>query len=283
MGKFDGCLLVSDIDGTLLSNGELPERNIRAIEYFMAEGGCFALATGRTVGAVSVVTRKINNIGPSITGNGSVIYDFSCREIKHSVFLSEGAKQALKEIKRDYPNMGIEVHSGEKVFVITRSQETDDHEEYEELTATEITVEEMLSLDCNKALVALESKQQQIDFTEYAKKYITDDCDYDFLQTTAKIYGRIRYYCEVVPKGCNKAAALVKLKELLNIPNGRCYAIGDYYNDLEMICAADTSAVTLEAPEELKKKATTVTGSVEDGAVADFIGYIEKQLERERN
>ena len=61
MGKFDGVLLASDFDNTLvytedaLQNGEavppLPERNRQALEYFMAEGGFFAIATGRALAA----------------------------------------------------------------------------------------------------------------------------------------------------------------------------------------------------------------------------------------
>jgi len=56
MGKFDGVLLASDFDNTLLNTetarrtgAEVPEvsrRNREALEYFMAGGGRFAIATG---------------------------------------------------------------------------------------------------------------------------------------------------------------------------------------------------------------------------------------------
>ena len=59
MGIFDGVLLASDFDNTLL-NTEVPRRtgapvprlsagNRAALEYFMARGGRFALATGRAL------------------------------------------------------------------------------------------------------------------------------------------------------------------------------------------------------------------------------------------
>jgi len=48
MGKFDGIIIVSDIDGTFLGrNGRLVPENLRAIEYFQKEGGSFTVATGR--------------------------------------------------------------------------------------------------------------------------------------------------------------------------------------------------------------------------------------------
>ena len=55
MGIFSGCLFACDIDGTLMSSGKINPKNIEKIEYFMSEGGCFSLSTGRTVGAVGPV------------------------------------------------------------------------------------------------------------------------------------------------------------------------------------------------------------------------------------
>ena len=41
MGIFDGCLLASDIDGTLQENGYINPKNIEKIKYFVQEGGKF--------------------------------------------------------------------------------------------------------------------------------------------------------------------------------------------------------------------------------------------------
>ncbi len=278
MGRFDGCLLASDVDGTLLTSGVIPTRNLDMIEYFTREGGHFALSTGRTVGAVRPVIRSLKSLGASITGNGSVIYDFSKSEIKHSVLLGEDALRAVLDINTAFPDVGIELHSGEDVFVLARTGETDDHEEYEELTTYPITPDKVLALQCNKVLIALNCEDQREALEGFWGRF--SECG-DFLHTNAEIYGRMRHYCEVVPRGCNKASALVKLKEILNIKEGRCFAIGDFYNDLEMLKVADISAVTAEAPQDLKNVADTVVGSVREGAVADFIEYIEKLIGQE--
>ena len=48
MGKFDGLLLVSDFDDTLYDDyHRVPERNLRALDYFRSQGGRFTIATGR--------------------------------------------------------------------------------------------------------------------------------------------------------------------------------------------------------------------------------------------
>lgn len=57
MGRFDGVLLASDFDNTLIYTEDalrsgvpvppLPPRNRQALEWFMTEGGRFTVATGR--------------------------------------------------------------------------------------------------------------------------------------------------------------------------------------------------------------------------------------------
>ena len=48
MGKFDGILICTDLDGTILKNDKtISNRNIEAMEYFKKEGGYFTFVTGR--------------------------------------------------------------------------------------------------------------------------------------------------------------------------------------------------------------------------------------------
>ena len=48
MGKFDGILICTDLDGTLYKNDKtISEKNKAAIEYFKREGGSFTFVTGR--------------------------------------------------------------------------------------------------------------------------------------------------------------------------------------------------------------------------------------------
>ena len=49
MGKYTGKMIISDLDGTLIPRGGvISQENRQAIEAFVAEGGRFAIATGRT-------------------------------------------------------------------------------------------------------------------------------------------------------------------------------------------------------------------------------------------
>ena len=86
MRKFNGLLLVSDFDNSLVYTEEalqkcvdmppVSDENRAAIEYFMANGGIFSVATGRAKPAFETVVDGIPMNGPTVLFNGAAIYDF---------------------------------------------------------------------------------------------------------------------------------------------------------------------------------------------------------------
>ena len=86
MGRFDGVLLASDFDNTLIYTEEalrsgaavppLSPRNREALEWFMAEGGRFTVATGRALAAFANYAGGVPMNAPSVVCNGAAIYDF---------------------------------------------------------------------------------------------------------------------------------------------------------------------------------------------------------------
>ena len=81
---------------------------------------------------------------------------------------------------------------------------------------------------------------------------------------------------EVVNKGVNKGVAVLKLASLINIDIKNTAAIGDYYNDVDMLKAVTHPAACGQAPDEIKALAEYVACHCNKGAVADFINYLEK-------
>ncbi len=272
MGIFDGCLLACDIDGTLIFDKLLPERNIEKIKYFVHEGGAFSLATGRTSVALIDITSKINCISPSVLSNGCVIYDFKTKRALSEKVLS---KKALGMVKQaiDTLNIGAEMHTANGLYVPCRSKATDLHERYESMTADFTDYETASKDNINKVIYFIESEEHYDALLEMAKEY-NSECV--FYKTNTYIGGVRQDYFEQVPFGVSKAAALNELCKMLHIKEGGYFAIGDYYNDVEMLSAADISAVPCESPDDVKEKATVVVGKAKDGAVADFIEYLEE-------
>ncbi len=274
MGLFDGCLLACDIDGTLLISDYLPPRNLEKIKYFVSEGGSFSLATGRTAGAISTVTSKIDCIAPSIVANGSMIYDIQNDKSLYEIFVPNDDRHIVKAVLDGCKTVGIEIHSGKSVLVVNSNQETVDHENYENLDALTLDYEAALKYNWNKVLYLFAN-----DFEAKTVKQIISKTKHNsqFVDTSAVIGGRRRYYYEHVPKNISKATSLKLLAEMLGIKKGGLFAIGDYYNDLEMIKTADIGAALIDSPVEVKAAATTVVCDAQNGAVADFIDYLTER------
>lgn len=275
MGLFDGCLLASDVDDTLVDNGYINPANIEKIDFFMNEGGMFSLSSGRGSGALLPVLEKLNNVSPCVTTNGTVIYDY-----KNSIFLSQkfipksdyAFPKKIGELDR---NIAIEIHCGFDILVTAQTQEGIDHQVYERLNPIMVSYEEACQRNWNKVLYMCETKQDR----EFIKEFVSKENSMsDFVETSAVIYGRMRYYFEQIPKDVSKFTALKELCEILNVKKGGLFAIGDYYNDVEMLKNADISASPCESPENVKKYADYITVSCKDGAVADFIDYLTERL-----
>lgn len=274
MDLFDGCLLACDVDGTLLTNDYLPERNIEKIKYFVSEGGIFSLATGRTAGAVSAVTDKIDCISASIVANGSMIFDFQNDTAIYELSVPDSDKPIVKAVLDGCKTVGIEAHCGKRVLVLQKSGETDDHEKYENLDAFSLDYDDALRYNWNKVIYLFANEDESRAVKQIISRF---EHSSQFVDTSAVIDGRRRYYFEHVPKGVSKAATLRLLCEKLNVKKGCCFAIGDYYNDLEMLKTADISAALADSPQDVKSVADTVVCDVKNGAVADFIDYLTER------
>ena len=270
MAIFDGCLIASDVDGTLMDNGYINPKTVERIKFFMSQGGKFSLSTGRCSSAVGDVLAHILP-SPSVAANGAVIYDYENKKYLYSIGLEEKDKILAKLIKENFSTVGIEIHSKDNILLLNETKETVDHETYEHLTAKKVDFKESLLYQWNKVLYLCENEEQRKRVESFA---LNAKIGSDFARTVAVIDNKTRYYFEQVPKNISKATTLKKLCEMLDIKKGKFFAIGDYYNDLEMLKSADISACPENSPEDIKQYAKTIVSTAENGAVADFIDYL---------
>lgn len=78
-------------------------------------------------------------------------------------------------------------------------------------------------------------------------------------------------FLEVVPSGIHKAATLAHLLERLDYDRAELIAVGDSFNDLEMIQYAGLGVAMANAREEIKACADYVTTSCEEDGVAHLL------------
>lgn len=271
MEIFNGCLLASDIDGTLEENGIINPRVIDRKNFFISEGGSFSLATGRAVPAVRNVIEKIGNVSPSVLLNGSVIYDLINNKVLWELSIPNEELELAFEIYRSLPGIAIELCTASEVYFLRTNNELRIHDSNEHFESIRITPEKLKNMKIDKILYAAEDPALLNAVDNFIASTVHTSV---FRSTTAFFEGKQRYYLEQLPAGASKSEGCRKLKEILNIPEGGYFAIGDYYNDLDMVADSDIGCFTAAAPEELRMQADYVSGSAKDGAVADFIDYL---------
>ena len=113
MGKFSGVLLTSDFDNTLIYTEDalrsgvpvppLSEANRTALEYFMAEGGHFAIATGRALAAFRKYVDQVPMNTPGVVCNGAALYDFAKGEYLETALLDGIVRERGQEILEHFP------------------------------------------------------------------------------------------------------------------------------------------------------------------------------------
>ena len=75
MGKFDGVMIVTDLDGTLLKNDKsISQENLQAIRYFQEMGGLFSCVTGRVPHGAKAVVDILQPNAPCGHGNGGAVW-----------------------------------------------------------------------------------------------------------------------------------------------------------------------------------------------------------------
>nr|WP_301282115.1 HAD family hydrolase [Corynebacterium aurimucosum] len=80
-----------------------------------------------------------------------------------------------------------------------------------------------------------------------------------------------KVWLDVMARGVDKGAALVKLAELANVPITATVAFGDYLNDLEMLRAAGTAVAMENAHPQLKDLADIIAPPNTDNGVSTVL------------
>jgi len=122
MGRFSDVLLTVDFDRTLTGpDSTIPERNIKAIEEFIAQDGAFTVNTGRSVATFWKYLDTIPVNVPFLLYNGSAAYEkgalTQCRTIDLDVW------QTMKTMQELFPDMNLEIQGPQVHYLIDHRPE----------------------------------------------------------------------------------------------------------------------------------------------------------------
>ena len=134
MGKFDGILLCTDLDDTLLTTDKrVSDENSKAIEYFKSEGGLFTFATGRVPQGAKLMLNYVHPNAPMVCFNGAAIYDFNDEKLLWASTLDKGALKCVEYIDKMFDFVGIEVCTSDKIYFCKVNQKVREHQVLEDL------------------------------------------------------------------------------------------------------------------------------------------------------
>ncbi|MGN0542768.1 MAG: Cof-type HAD-IIB family hydrolase [Acutalibacteraceae bacterium] len=261
-------LIASDIDGTLNNKlRRLPKRNELAINEFVSAGGHFTLASGRNPQSMEKHFRRLPIAGtPAVVINGAGLYDFEKNEmIYFSAMSEEGMRLAIEAAKR-FPTVDVLVVAKDMIYVTGIGYFGRFFVAADKLKHRCIkNIEDVPKKDWGKVIFS----GLPTDISKVKKHFTSmDDPDLTLMSSSIASF-------EILARNTNKGTALLKLADILGIDKTHVGAIGDYFNDFDMLKCVGVPACCGQAPRELKEISEFVACHCNKGAVADFLEYIE--------
>ncbi len=268
MGKFEGLLICTDLDGTLFKNDKtISKENLDAIEYFKNEGGYFTFITGRMPFFSHDAFNTINPNCPFGCINGGGIYDHRKMEYVWKMPISPDALEIAKYIHQKMDCIGIQISSFDEIFFTKDNEATQWFRGITGVPHLKCSYDEV-PLPIAKIIFA-DTDDDNITKLEKVLSSHSEAHKYDFVRSEEYLY-------EMLPKGSNKGIAIKKLSEILNIDIKKTIAIGDYYNDVQMLKTAGLGVAVANATDEAKAAADRITVSNEDNAIAKIISELDE-------
>ena len=275
MQKINHSLIVTDFDGTLLkSDGTISQRTKDAISRYLANGGKFAISTGRMPAAILPHIKELGLSGAVSCAQGSIIIDIQTNEI-----LSSGTipNETAVKVCQAMEKRGLHIHIY-NLWEYYSNMDDSYLAYYEELVkAKAILVQnEPISefirkkgINPFKILVMLEPEDNERIRLELEGEGF-QGCEVTRSAPWLVEVGNVAY---------NKGTSVQFLANYYGLPMDRTIAIGDQLNDLAMIKTATLGFAVQNADDALKQFAIVLPQTNDDDAVAEIIeryGYTEE-------
>lgn len=255
-------MLAVDLDGTLLGPEHQVTETVRhALNRAREKGVKVVIATGRMFQSAVHVARELGIDVPLITYNGALIQcALSQRVYCHRVVDKEEIKRIVRRMK-EHPVEAF-IYLDDELYV---EQETERAKRYGQLTKVKVNVvgdlEGFLQKDPTMLLImgeehCLNEIRGQLQ-EEYGDKFYITKSFPTFL--------------EIMHPNVSKAEGIKILANQFGIRQQEIIAIGDNYNDLEMINFAGLGVAVRNAPEQVREQADYVTEKPYGDGVVEVI------------
>jgi Cof subfamily protein (haloacid dehalogenase superfamily) len=265
-------LIGIDVDGTLLdSEGHLPEANRAAIHDAVAAGIHVALVTGRSYPFARPVADPLPESLTLIVSNGAVERTTGGATLARRL-LDRGVARAVLEATRPFRDAAALIFDRDKdrqVIFETMDWEHPGRKNYwtrnqsligQSIPLEEALVEDPIQVMFNGGAAAMRDladalRRDAVDFAVSLTEYVHRD--FSLIDITAPT--------------ATKGRALAWRAEQLGLRPEHVMAVGDNFNDLEMLEYAGTPVVMANAVDGLKQRGWHLTGDQNEAGLAQAI------------
>ena len=271
MGKFDGILICTDLDGTLYKKDKtVSVENREKIEYFKREGGLFSFITGRMPNySMDAYNRAQPNV-PFGCVNGGGVYDAVNEKYlwTHGGMIKE-ALELVEHIDRSFPTVGIQIVTFDKTYF---SKENEVQKYFRSVTDLPNLVRHYKEVDepIAKVIFAI-CYEDEVEAVANALKNHPLADKFTFVRSEKHLF-------EILPKGVDKGLGLRQLVKCLGCDMNKTVAVGDFDNDVGMLREARYGIAVANCSEKARAAADYVTVSNEEHALAKIITDIENGI-----
>ena len=244
-----------DIDGTLVWGDYAPPKNIEAIKRARSDGHLVLLNTGRALGFIPPFVIDTFELDGIVAGSGAYC------SLKGRVIKSDEIPKDMLCIVFDFlSERGRDfIFEGESTVLVHKKN------------AKSARFPVLSSAD------QLFGIYKEVRVEKINIPGVLDKEEFDFLNGMLFALQQSDY-AECAIKGYDKATGMKVVMTALP-PEFKCVAVGDSFNDIEMLEAADISAAMGNSPESVKALCDIVTcGAKEAGlamAIGNILGYSE--------
>jgi Cof subfamily protein (haloacid dehalogenase superfamily) len=250
-------LVAIDIDGTLLNDQyQITKRTKQTIQEAMAQGIKVVLASGRGPTSCLPIVQELGIEGELIGHNGAVLLHCGEQRVIHELgFEAQDMTQILTYCREQ--KIHFDVNTALEMYV----EKIPDHAAamYHTFFMSPHIVENVTHLEM--ALVKL---------TLFGEETILDAAEHE-VPSLLPGYRMIRSgetFIDFMHAEVNKAYGLQQVMAMYQLKPNKVMAIGNYYNDLDMLKLAGIGVAMGNSPAEVKKQADCVTATNNEDGVA---------------
>ena len=251
-----------DLDDTLLDHDlKISDRARQAIGRAKEAGSYITLSTGRMYRSAVPYARELEIDIPIITYQGAMVKNPRSSEIlAHYPLPLEYARNVISRVK----SLGyhINIYINDTLYIEKRTAHSDRYEKISGIVGQPVgDLLTFLEEDPTKVLISAEEHQLDILSEEFSSVF----------EKNVHITKSKPYFLEFSHPLATKGYALSVLAEKYGVLREEVIAIGDSYNDLEMIDYAGLGVIVNNARQEVKKHADYVTTTPSGDGVAEVI------------